>query len=103
MTILTIGNDNDIYINDLYYAGSPLNSATVTWNLYLADGVTAVSGASLTLTKVSGVDGAYLAVLESSVTDTLTPNGSYVAKWTVSESGKDASWRNPVKAVYRTF
>lgn len=94
MSVLYIGNDRYITLSGVNDAadGLYLNSATVTYALYEADG-TAVSGGTGTLTYIAASNGNYRGVIDAAVTTTLTAEAQYYFVITATQSNYDGKWR----------
>ena len=79
-----------------------INTATVTLNLFEADGVTLVTGAAfpLTVVYVTGSDGKYQATLPNELD--LVAKTRYVAQ-TIADAGSGfhSEWRTPCQALKR--
>lgn len=96
-----IGSDFDAEVIGAKSAatGTALNSATVTYQLYTAAGV-AVAGASAsgTATYVAASSGDYRAVIDATVTATLTDGAAYYVIFIGAQSGADFKARLDIVA-----
>lgn len=96
--VLYISNDNTIEIDELLdESDAAVTSGTCTYALKDSDG-DAVSGATGSLSHVAL--GLWRGDLPSTVS--LTNNANYSLEVTFTGSGKDAFWRVPCVAQYRS-
>jgi len=101
MKPLYINADQDLFLVGARLAdGTFLNSATVTWAVYTAAG-SAVSGATGTLSYVSGSDGNYAGVIASTVNASFTENAKYTLIITLVQGGYNDERRIPCIGTYR--
>lgn len=94
MSILYIGNDRYITLSGLNDAAdnSYLNSATVTYAIYEANG-TAVSGGTGTLSYISASNGNYRGIIDAAITATLTAEAAYYIAITATQGNYDGLFR----------
>jgi hypothetical protein len=100
--MISIGSDMLYELNALTdnASGAPINTATVTGVLLMADGVTPVAGSSFALAYVAASAGNYEGVLPASVTALLTAGWGYVVQRTAVYSGFTRVWKTPDTAGY---
>jgi len=95
-------NDNLITVTglrDISAGGDYLNSASVTANLYDEDGSLVTPTGGITLSHVSGSDGDYEGVIQSSTSLAVGPN--YRLEIDASQAGVVAHWELEAEVVER--
>lgn len=96
--VIRRGSDHDITVTGLYGGTGYLNSATVTYELLDAAG-TAIAGGSGTLDYTAASNGDYAGVMESTVTETLTPGARHTLIYTAVQGQFNWRWAETVWAV----
>ncbi len=95
-------NDNLITVTglrDISAGGDYLNAATVEANLYDEDGVLATPSGGIALSHVSGSDGNYEGVIQS--TETLALEKDYLLHIDAAEAGAVGHWEIECEVVER--
>lgn len=87
--IVPVGGSYLLTLNGLTNAadGSPLNSATVTYQLYKTSDNSVIAGGSGSMTYVAASAGDYQATLSAALTGTLVAGTNYYALMTAAQSG----------------
>lgn len=105
--VFYINEDSKIVITGLSYttdAGveTSLNAATITYTIKSAiSPFDTVTGGTGTLSKVSGVDGKYIATVDKAVTALMTEGQQYIVDVPIAEGGRDGYRRVIIPAQYR--
>lgn len=93
-----IGCDMEAPYEGAYADGAYLNAATVGWELFTAAGSSVASGSCA---YVSGSNGNYLGVIESTVTANLVAGRKYRLVYTLASGSVNDSRRVECVAAYR--
>ena len=92
--VLYVGNDNQVKLTGLYDENTSayVNDATVTGQVYEADGSTAI-GSSFTLTYVSASNGDYIGTAQDTLS--LTAGQRVVVQVSASGNSLTGLWKVP--------